>query len=68
MLVDTGIWSLAEGVSHVSVAPRPLRAASVTKQGTLKLSSMLGIRMDSETDFSGLSTVVYLCAVENWWF
>lgn len=65
VLMDTRIWSLAKGVSHVTMASRPLKAASVTRQGTLKLSSILGIRTDSEAYFPGLRTVFYLCAVEN---
>lgn len=65
VLMGTAIWSLAEGVSHVTVAPRPLKAASGTRQGTLKLFSILGIRMNSEAYFPDLGTTFYLCTVEN---
>lgn len=63
--MGTATWSLAEGVSHVTVALRTLQAASVTRQGTLKLFSILGIRMDSEAYFPDLGTAFYLCTVEN---
>lgn len=51
VLMDTGIWSLAEDVSHVTVTLGPLKVATVTRQDTLKLTSALRVRTDSETWF-----------------
>lgn len=55
-----GYWNLIPGrwVSNVTMT-HPLKVASVTRQGTLELSSILGIRMDGEAWFSSL-WMVYL--------
>lgn len=51
VLMDTGIWSLEEDVSHVTVTLRTPKVATVTRQDTLKLTSALRMRTDGETWF-----------------